>query len=161
MNNFLKGSLIYASGVTGGFMIGSVVTLTIITKSNIFQTVIKDTISKAASDYIFEENNRCKPRSKSGYVSYRKFYNKERNENQYKDILVETKKDAEDIISNIKDCFETYGAVSIADVYDLCTISSSYKDNAIGWNTQDDISKINFVETNLGYNLIFPEPVVL
>ena len=41
-----------------------------------------------------------------------------------KGIILETRKDAEDVLSAVEDVFEAYGLVTVADLCDLCSVTS-------------------------------------
>ena len=76
-------------------------------------------------------------------------------------IILETRKDAEDLLSAVEDVFEMYGLVTVADLRDLCSVTSSYEDNLIGWKDSDSIARAYITRDKYGYKLIFPKPVSL
>ena len=52
-------------------------------------------------------------------------------------------------------------SVSVADLYDLCGLTSRFKDNQIGWKDPDSMAKMYIVRTRQGYQLKLPKPVEL
>lgn len=51
----------------------------------------------------------------------------------YDDIVVNSRADAEAVIEQMDGILDTYGMVSVADLYDLVGMSSNYTDNNYGW----------------------------
>ena len=156
MNRFLKGTFIFTGGVAGGFILCGITTIKLVVKSNTFRTVVKDKIADEVTTFLYGEK---RPKR----VSYADIYWHEYRKEQRKqiDIIIETRKEAEDVLSHINDIFEAYGSVSVADLYDLCGLTGSYKDNKIGWKDPDSIAKMCIVRTRQGYQLKLPKPVDL
>lgn len=51
-----------------------------------------------------------------------------------KDLIFKTQSDAETVIVDLKECLETYGVVSLADLYDIAgVITNKYSDCNYGW----------------------------
>lgn len=57
----------------------------------------------------------------------------------YKNIVLRERRDAEDVISKMRERIEEYGSASIADLFDLIDVTSSYTDNNWGWTDDRDI----------------------
>ena len=87
-------------------------------------------------------------KSISSKISYTPYYkmsssnsNKENHEThvvpkkvyEYDDILLENRGDAEKLLKSMDDVIKEFGAVSIADYYDLADTSSEYTTNKYGW----------------------------
>ena len=76
-------------------------------------------------------------------VSYTQYYRREQDYERgtrtrvrgydYDDIILDTRREAEEVLDRMQDLIDTYGMVSIADLYDLVGISGSYTDNKYGW----------------------------
>ena len=89
-----------------------------------------------------ESKSRNKDRRDSR-VSYTKYYERERDYERgtrtrvrgydYDDIVLDTRREAEEVLDRMQDLIDTYGMVSVADLYDLVGISGSYTDNKYGW----------------------------
>ena len=51
----------------------------------------------------------------------------------YDDIILDTRREAEEVLDRMQDLIDSYGMVSVADLYDLVGINGSYTDNKYGW----------------------------
>ena len=87
---------------------------------------------------------RSKSKSRDTKVSYTKYYDRDRDYDRparsrgrygydYDDIILDTRKEAEEVLDRMDDLIDTYGVVSVADLYDLVGISGNYTDNKYGW----------------------------
>lgn len=150
MNRFLKGAFIF----TGGFILCGITTIKLAVKSNTFRTVVKDKIVDEVTNFLYEEP---RPKRVRYPGTYRCDYSKEQRKPI--DIVIETRKEAEAVLSHIDDIFKNYGSVSVADVCDLCGLTSSFNDVKIGWEDPDSIAKMYIVRTRQGYQLKLPKPV--
>lgn len=122
MNKFVKGALIFTSGVAGGFIICGITTAKLVIKSNTFHTVVKDKVAEEVTILLYGKETR---RDKTGHTlykaSYRDYYTgREIEPGCCKDIIFETRKEAEDVLSAVEYIFEMYGSVTVADLCDLC-----------------------------------------
>lgn len=156
MNRFLKGAFIF----TGGFVLCGITTIKLAVKSNTIRTVVKDKIVDEVTNFLYGET-RPKRARVPGFYSY-EYHSKIRKEQQKQiDIIIETRKEAEVVLSHINDIFKDYGSVSVSDLYDLCGLTSNFNDVQIGWEDPDSIAKMYIVRTRQGYQLILPKPVDL
>ena len=48
-------------------------------------------------------------------------------------LVFNTLDEANQVMNSIDKVIETYGSVSVADVYDICWLTDNYKDNRYGW----------------------------
>ena len=96
-------------------------------------------------DMILYGETRSKSKSRESRVSYTSYY-KDRDRDydrpsrsrgrygyDYDDIILDTRKEAEEVLDRMDDLIDTYGMVSVADLYDLVGISGNYTDNKYGW----------------------------
>lgn len=74
------------------------------------------------------------------------------------DFLFDTKKDANDILDTMSTILIDYGIVTVADLYDLCGLSTPYTYNNYGWK---DLSTAGVSLTPSGYLLNLPTPQLL
>lgn len=110
---------------------------------------IKETISNVVSNgvemLLFGEPKATKANKKNGtYVSYSSYYNKSDRRpssssqrggrHDFRDIILETRGEAEEVLSNLVDLVYDYGSASVADLYDLVGITGNFTDNKYGWN---------------------------
>lgn len=82
----------------------------------------------------------------------------ERSRNGYSmdDIILSSRGEAEEVISQMDELIEIYDLVSVADVYDLVGIRSEYTDNNYGWK---NIRNVEPIRVRDGYLLKFPKPI--
>lgn len=132
---------------------------------------IKNTIEDMVSNGISMLLNNGEPRrsnkrsSTSSRVSYRSYYEREENDREksrtkdrdhgysYDDIILESRVEAEEVISRLDELIEVYGMASVADLYDLVGISGQYTDNKYGWT---DVRSASHVRVRDGYLLKMP-----
>lgn len=135
-------------------------------KSYIFTEVlipaIKNTISEMvtkAMDLIFWGDSGSK-KSKGTYVSYNAYSSGKshkqtsKKSTDFRDIIYDTRGEAEEVLSNMTDLIVDYGAVSVADLYDLVGITGNFTDNKYGWVDLAG-AKVHMVRGG-GYSISFP-----
>lgn len=141
-------------------------------KSYILMDVLVPAIKKAVSDIIvngidmllYGETGYRKDSNKSR-VSYRSYYDRpdrrDREESRrrrtsydYDDIILDTRGEAEEVLTKMDDLIDTYGIVSVADLYELVGIDGNYTDNKYGWT---DLRNANVVRLRDGYMLKLPK----
>lgn len=106
---------------------------------------IKKTIVDIVTDsvsMIFGMNPR-KGGQSSSKISYNKYYdrnddsrNMSTNRNtrySYDDIAIDSRQEAEEVLSRMDELISTYGEVSVADLYDLVGVTCEFTDNNYGW----------------------------
>ena len=78
-------------------------------------------------------------------------------EYEVKDVLFETRIEAENTLDTLKEVINTYGYASVSDLYDLADVNScTYLDNKHGWTNLD---KAKVVRLRNGYTLDLPTPL--
>lgn len=119
-------------------------------KSYVLMDVLIPAVKKAISDIVtngidmilYGETNRSSKRGSSGYVSYRDYserrserrdYGRSRTSYDYDDLIYTTRSEAEEVLTRMDELIETYGMVTVADLYDLSGLSCNYTDNKYGW----------------------------
>lgn len=137
------------SRVTGEVISGEVSNL----KRYAWEEVLLPSFKKAVSDIVKdgidmlmygETRGRRSSSGSSSYVSYRDYSRRDddrRDRGTYRtrsgyapdDIIVETRGEAEDVLTRMDELIETYGMVSVADLYDLIGKTCQYTDNKYGW----------------------------
>lgn len=150
-------------------------------KSYILMDVLVPTIKKAISDIVtngvdmilYGEVGQSKKRTYASTVSYRDYYDnrgisasrfddppraRTRTGYSFDDIILETRGEAEEVLSSMDELIETYGSVSVADMYDLVGISCEYTDNKYGWK---NIRTAEPVRVRDGYMLKLPRALPL
>lgn len=145
-------------------------------KSYIFMDVLVPAIKKAISDVVtngidmllYGESGKAKRNSNASRVSYSQYYNnserrydrpaRTRAAYNYDDILLDTRAEAEDVLARMDELMDTYGLVSVADLYDLVGVTGNYTDNNYGWT---DIRSASVVRTRDGYIIKMPRALPL
>ena len=122
-------------------------------KDYLIQEVLLPAAKKAISemvssgiDMLLYGEAKSKNRSRNeSRVSYTKYYERERERDydrgtrtrargyDYDDIILDTRREAEEVLDRMQDLIDNYGMVSVADLYDLVGINGSYTDNKYGW----------------------------
>lgn len=144
-------------------------------KSYILMDVLIPAIKKAISDIVtngidimlYGESGRSKKKSPASKISYRSYYESDndrkrdyssirtRSTYDYDDIILETRGDAESVLATMDELVETYGMVSVADLYEMVHIQGSYTDNKYGWTK--NIRNASVVRVRDGYLLKLPK----
>ena len=141
-------------------------------KSYVLMDVLVPAIKKAISDIVtngidmllYGETGRSRRKTNASVVSYRNYYDSRREERysssrtrtgySYDDVVLETRGEAEDVLSRMDELIDTYGVVSVADLYDLVGISCNYTDNKYGWT---NLRNAEPVRVRDGYMLNLPK----
>lgn len=76
----------------------------------------------------------------------------------YDDIVLETRGEAESVLSRMDEIIEEYDSVRVADLYDLVDITGDYTDNKYGWT---NIRNARVVRTRDGYKIKMPRALPL
>lgn len=123
-------------------------------KSYIVMDVLIPAIKKAISDIVkngiemllYGDAGRSNSqRSPSSSVSYRDYY--DRRDDRYRpnpslrqgrsidDLVIESRGEAEEVLTRMDELLETYKMVTVADFYDLVGVTCDYTDNNYGWTS--------------------------
>lgn len=98
------------------------------------------------------------PATKVNYVSFSNSPTVSASKNNtygynYSDLTFTEPGAAEEVIRQLKGVIRQYGIASVADLYDLANVSSSYTDNKYGWQ---NIDEARIIRTNDGWLLKMP-----
>ena len=122
-------------------------------KSYLIQDLLIPSIKNTILDLIIEGatilfkgepgRNRKSGSSSVDYVSYRHYADRNRRDEHkysgsrssygYDDIVLDSRGEAERVLTCMDELIETYGFVTVADLYDLVGKSCNYTDNKYGW----------------------------
>lgn len=145
-----------------------------------FKDMIADAVTQGFERMIFGEsgsgNRRSGPRpsSNGGYVPYNRYSGspkirreetrgssrRGRNSREIGEIILESRGEADSVLSSMYDLMEKYESVSVADLYELTGIEGDHTDEKWGWY---DLRGSDVVRTrNHGYKLVLPntEPIL-
>ena len=131
---------------------------------------IVDVVSDGVNMLMYGESGSHKSSSVASKVSYRSFYDQKSNNREryssiqtrtgysYDNIVLESRGEAEDVLTRMDELLATYGMVSVADMYDLCGVTPQYTDNNYGWT---NIRNAQIVRIRDGYVIKMPKPMPL
>lgn len=82
--------------------------------------------------------------NKGGFTNYGKFSSgpnqqrpqmssRGRARHDFKEILIETRPEAEAVLSSMYQLLETYGVVTVNDFYGICDVTGTFADEKYGW----------------------------
>ncbi len=144
-------------------------------KSYVLGEVLIPAIKKAISDIVtdgidmilYGGTRGSNKRYTSDKISYRNYYDKgssyrvsdnrsSYNSYSYDDIILDSRGEAEDVLSRMDELIESYGLVRVADLYDLVGITGSYTDNKYGWT---NIRNAEIIRVRDGYMIKMPRAV--
>ena len=137
-------------------------------KTYLFKDVLMPTVKKTISDIVdmmLYGGNGKRGKSSLPRVSYRSYYDEPRIPRSeprpiqgysYNEVILESRGDAEEVLSQLNDIIDTYNIASVADLYDLVGISGNYTDNRYGWT---NLANADVVRTREGYMLKLPRPM--
>lgn len=142
-------------------------------KTYVFSDILVPAIKKAIVDIVTDGINmffyggtgRGRSSSSGSKVSYRSYY--DRKDDRYNDsrpktgysydeIILETRGEAEEVLSQLSDLIDTYRVATVADLYDLVGITHNYTDNKYGWT---NIRNAEAQRCKDGYMLKLPKPI--
>jgi hypothetical protein len=142
----------------------------------------KNTISEMVSTGIEmllfgeERGSRTRRDKDRSYVSYSSYYkdrdrgrdrgvrtsdrfdNRSRAQHNFDDVIIDTRAEAENVLSLLVEQIDQYDMATVADFYDLVGISSDFSDNKYGWT---NLNRSEVVHTRDGYIIRLPKPYPL
>lgn len=141
-------------------------------KSYVFMDVLVPAIKKAIFDIVTDGIDMVLygesrgHRHKSGNkISYRSYYDDKRNDRRdgsyqsrsrfdYDDLIFDSRGEAEAVREHMIDIIDTYGLVTVAEMYDMAGLSAPYTSNKYGWT---NIRTAETVRVRDGYVLKLPK----
>ena len=143
-------------------------------KSYILMDVLVPTIKDAIEDIITNgirlilrgETGARKAGSTASKVSYSRYYDRSRDDERryssnttrtgysYDEITLDSRGEAEEVLSRLDELIDNYGVVSVADLYDLVGVTGNYTDNKYGWT---NLRNAEAVRVRDGYLLKLPK----
>ena len=128
------------------------------------KNTIEDIITNSTRMLLRGEIGVRKGSSTASSISYNRYYDQKRygesNSVQtrtgysYNEIILETRGEAEEILTRMDELIDTYGLVRVADLYDLVGVSGNYTDNKYGWT---NIRNAKIVRVRDGYMIELPK----
>ena len=132
-------------------------------KTYLVKDVIVPGIKKTITDIVdmVLYGGSSKRRTSASKVSYRSYYDEPRTRPEpvtargydYRDIILESRGDAEEVLDQLNAIIDQYQIASVADLYDLVGVSGVYTDVRYGWT---NLASADVVRTREGYQLKLP-----
>lgn len=129
---------------------------------------IADIVVNGINMVLFGDTKRSGRRSASDRVSYNRYYSDRdsrtasndrfRTSYDFDDVVLDSRGEAEEVLSSMDELMSTYGMVTVADLYDLVGTSCNYTDNKYGWT---NIRNAEIVRVRDGYKIKMPKAVPL
>ena len=132
------------------------------------KNAIYELVTGSLDMIFFNGQGRLTKKSRSSTVSYSRYYDQKRDTDRgysgtrtatgydYNDIILETRGEAEDVLDRMRELIDTYGQVTVADLYDLVGITGNYTDNKYGWV---NIRNAEPIRVRNGYLLKLPKAI--
>lgn len=99
------------------------------------------------------------------YVSYNSMYERDRsrrpskraprNRHQFDDIVIESKAEAEEVLTVLVEAVEMYDSCSVADLYEAVGLPPEFTDHKWGWY---NLSSAYVKRDRFGYTIVLPKP---
>lgn len=148
-------------------------------KSYVLMDVLIPAVKKAISDIVTDgidiilyggsggSSNRS--RSRGSKVSYSKYYDdRDRDSDRVRarrpgrydldDIVLDTRGEAESVLGTMDDIIDTYGMVTVADLYDLVGLTCDHTAQKFGWTNLANAEPVRVRDSNgYGYALKLPK----
>lgn len=144
--------------------VGSYVVMEVLVPA--IKKAVKDIVTDGIEILLYGEPRRDKRSGgiNANYVNYSKYSSVDRRDSGYRseprnrlaydDIVVDTRAEAEEVLSQMAALIDQYGVASIADLCDLVGIQHQYTDNKYGWT---NIRNAEPVRVSNGWLLKMPK----
>jgi hypothetical protein len=130
--------------------------------------MVSDAVSSGIERMLFGEGARSRGYNsgKGGFTSYNKMSgpnkpsmsNRGRARHDFKEIVLPTRPEAEDVLNSMYTILQEYGVVSVNDFYQIVGITGSFADAKYGWT---DMRGSRVERVRNGYLIDLPAPEVL
>jgi len=140
--------------------------------------MMSDAVSQGVERMLFGESvrspsRRARASGPNGYVSYNRFSpssggrqreapremsRRSRAVHNFDEIILETRAEAEEVISRLFDLLARYDSATVADLYELLGVTADFPDEKYGWT---DIRGAGATRVRNGYLLDLPKPELL
>ena len=130
-----------------------------------FKKTIYDIVVNSLDISLFGGRGNGSNRPKADTVSFRDYNSMSRKDDRsyggtrttsgysYDDIILETRGEAEAVLSRMDEIMEEYEIVRVADLYDLVGLTGEYTDNKYGWT---NIRNARVERVRDGYKIVMP-----
>jgi len=136
------------------------------------KSTLSDMVSGGIEMLLFGEakGTRTRRDKNKSYVSYSSYSRNERERStpdrasvnrarlNFDDIILETRGEAEEVLSHLVDLTEDYGQATIADLYSLVGMTSAFTDDKYGWT---NLSTATVSRVREGYLINLPKAILV
>lgn len=133
--------------------------------SDVIVPTVKDAILETVRMFLNGGEPSRKSRIRTDRISYGEYYRQRgiepprqkeslRPTYSYDDIYLDSRAEAEEVLSRMGDVIEEYDMVSVGDLFEMVGIQGDYTDQKYGWTT---ISTARVERTRDGYRLDLPK----
>lgn len=140
MNKYFKSTIIFVTGGIIGFGLCGGLIFKKVLASDDLRGLITKKISKQILNSIYGV-----PSYKSYYKGFGHYYIEE--------PVFGSRVEANKVLDDMIDIIEKYGVVTVAELYELCDITSNYTDNLYGWV---NLKEAEIIKIRVGYKLSLP-----
>lgn len=127
-----------------------------------FKKAVSDIVTNGIDMLLYGSNGRTKKPGNSHYVSYDKMSKRDdrpvesrvRTGYDHREVILDSRGEAEEVLTQMEACIDTYGTVTVADMFDLIGVSSQYTDQKYGWT---NLRNAKIVRVRDGYLLDMPK----
>ena len=137
------------------------------------KSMIYDSVKGGLEMRLFGEKQGSRTRRDQGrsYVSYnnysdsrrpsdrREMTHQNRARHNFEEIILDSRGEAEEVLSHLVDLIVDYGQATVSDLYDLVGIAENFTDRRYGWGDLRHASVGG--RTRDGYLLNLPKPILL
>jgi hypothetical protein len=135
--------------------------------------MVSDAVSSGVERMLFgESSSRSRGRGfgqqtgKGGFTNYSKasqggrpgMSSRGRARHDFKELVMQTRPEAEEVLSSMYRLLETYNVVTVNDFYGICDVTGSFADEKYGWT---DLRGSHVIRVRNGYIVDLPAPEVL
>ena len=131
------------------------------------KATLSDMIGNGVEVLLFGEARGKRKKRDNDYASYYRRSDSSRGRdrddrrsssmNRFDDICLDSRGEAEEVLSSLTDLTYDYGQASVADLYDLVGISASFTDEKYGWY-KGDLRGASVRRSRDGFMLELPKP---
>lgn len=135
------------------------------------KSTLSDMVSGGIEMLLFGETKGTRTRrdKNKSYVSYSSYSRGERGapdvrgainraRHNFDDIILESRGEAEEVLSHLVDLTEDYGQATIADLYSLVGMTSAFTDDKYGWT---NLSTATVSRVREGYLINLPKAILV
>ena len=138
-----------------------------------FKNMLYDFITSGSSQMIFHDDRGVRRNAQSNHRDYSSISNNmnsptkaslsssrrsKTRRNMVRDIVLNTRQDAMDIIDELSENIEHYGFTTVADYYECCSYSGAPQDNNYGWD-RAAFRGVRIIASGGGYVIDLPRPI--